>query len=965
VPDPICLNCGRGHLQQISSRYHCYLCGWNGDRPEDSGRVEEVRAQRDAQLRQRAKVVAERERQARAEKLRRAELLQAERQREEQRAELLRAEQQRGEQRLRRERKLLKEDALKRLRASVEHEFLGTDQLWQSSYSGVVSEEELRSLKAEFVQRWFRKLPALDQPDAEQAAAIATTSNNVQVVARAGSGKTRTLINRALFLQQHCGVEPHQMLLLAFNRKAAEEMVERLQKAAKGRKVPQAMTFHALAYGLVHPSQQLLHDDGDNLGLTDEVQSIINDHLRVPKWAEKVRSLMRAHWREDWERIVRGGHLLSQEDFLRYRRSLPRVTLHGGYVKSWGEKLIADFLFEHSIPYQYERNFWWGERNYRPDFTLFGDKKSVVIEYFGRSGDRDYDEMSERKREYWRSRRDWSLIELCPDDQPDVPEKFRARLRRLLEANGFRCIRRSDEEIWEQISERAVDHFSRAMTGFIQRCRKLRFDAASLAEAIRRHKVSSTAEGQFLEIANQLYPLYLQRLAATNQEDFDGLLQRAEETINLGRTHWDRGSGQGDLRDLKFLLIDEHQDFSAAFDHLVRAIKSRNPDMLVYCVGDDWQAINRFAGSDLKYFTDFPEQQRPATRLHLATNYRSPKQIVEAGNAVMRGRGVPALPRRNDAGQVLVADLSRFFPTALEAEYHQGDIVTPAVVRLILKAADAGQSVVLLSRRNEGLPWFVNRDNGAQRTLDAFLQHVRGRLPKGTKVTASTAHSFKGKEEDCVIVLDAIVRSYPLIHPDWVFTRVFGNNVKDIVEEERRLFHVAVTRAKGTLVLITESGADSPFLEDIRAATVPPLVDWAQYPPPLPAAPRVIVKVANQDENTARGTLEIRELLQAEGFKFITTPLLCWAKSIPEGGFNMDRLQDSSWGRVADRVEVRICDYADTALQTFMVAKGTWQLLADRDGRPILTTGASATTPSPAVGELLKLDVAARIPWRR
>ncbi|MEJ6484274.1 hypothetical protein N0Y54_23660 [Nostoc punctiforme UO1] len=89
---------------------------------------------------------------------------------------------------------------------------------------------------------------------------------------------------------------------------------------------------------------------------------------------------------------------------MHYRRSLPREGLDGNYYKSFGEKVIANFLLEHNITYKYERNFWWNEINYRPDFTIFtGENQGIVIEYFGLEGDPYYDIISDEKREYWRN----------------------------------------------------------------------------------------------------------------------------------------------------------------------------------------------------------------------------------------------------------------------------------------------------------------------------------------------------------------------------------------------------------------------------------------------------------------------------------------------------------------------------------------------------------------------------------
>ncbi len=56
---------------------------------------------------------------------------------------------------------------------------------------------------------------------------------------------------------------------------------------------------------------------------------------------------------------------------------------------------------------------------------------------------------------------------------------------------------------------------------------------------------------------------------------------------------------------LKYILIDEYQDFSKLFFDLILAIKCFNPKVQIFATGDDFQAINGFAGSDLNYFTNF------------------------------------------------------------------------------------------------------------------------------------------------------------------------------------------------------------------------------------------------------------------------------------------------------------------------------------------------------------------------
>ena len=176
---------------------------------------------------------------------------------------------------------------------------------------------------------------------------------------------------------------------------------------------------------------------------------------------------MLAHFREDWERIIAGSHDCPPAEFLRIRRALPHVALNGDYLKSRGEKLIADFLFEHDIPYSYERNHWWDGINYRPDFTLFlAGETGAVIEYFGLQGDPDYDQMTTEKRVYWREKSGWTLIEITPREIGESRSGgFREALCAQLRARGFACERLSEDEIWDRARKRAIDQFTKPKNG--------------------------------------------------------------------------------------------------------------------------------------------------------------------------------------------------------------------------------------------------------------------------------------------------------------------------------------------------------------------------------------------------------------------------------------------------------------------------------------------------------------------
>ena len=276
-----------------------------------------------------------------------------------------------------------KRAVVRRLNTAMEQDYLGVDQVFPSwNHNGAVSQAEFELHRTAFVKRWLEQNAGVALDD-EQAAAVATTDRNVQVVARAGSGKTRTIVARAIFLQKHCGVSPREILLLAFNVDAADSMKARLAEAVST-ELPHVMTFHALAHAIVHPDEALIYDDAsaDQLGLSRAVQEVIDAHLRSPEHRARIRDLMLAQFRDDWEQIVEGHFELGIDEFLAYRRSLQRESLNGEFVKSFGERLIANTLFEHGVAYRYERNFHWGATNYRPDFTVL-EPVPVVIEYFG------------------------------------------------------------------------------------------------------------------------------------------------------------------------------------------------------------------------------------------------------------------------------------------------------------------------------------------------------------------------------------------------------------------------------------------------------------------------------------------------------------------------------------------------------------------------------------------------------
>lgn len=791
-----------------------------------------------------------------------------------------------------------------RMMAVLTSDFLGVDQAHaEDSDSEFLTIQELITLKRDFVVDWAKRELNLTL-DEEQALAVATFGGDVLVTARAGSGKTRVLVTRAIFLIRHCRLNPNELLLLAFNRKAAEEMQSRISESVPGA-VPHVMTFHALAYGLVNPEEELVYDniETNSEARSRVVQNIVDECIVDPNFGPRIREVMLEHFRTDWETIAAGGFDLSMSDYIRNRRALTSETLNGEYVKSYGEKLIANTLFENGIEYRYERNIRWDGHNYRPDFSIVtGEDTGVIIEYFGMMGDPDYDDQAQAKREFWQARLGWTLIELTRANINLPLASFNDNLLTALAECGISAKPLTEEEIWSTIKNRAIDRFTGALATFVSRCRKQGLNETSLSELKNSHVTLTNFEATFLDIGCSVYRSYLGRLQETGQEDFDGLMWRAIDSLNHGQTRFARKQGRevGDLKRIRHVLIDEFQDFSQMFYKIAMGVRISSPSVQFFCVGDDWQAINAFAGSERRFFFDFDRYFNNTLALDVKRNYRSPKSVVDTGNSLMAHQGPQAIANQKEPGVVLSCDLGAFVATATEEARHQGDIITPAVLRLIHRCLQRGEDVVLLARRNH-VPGYVRYDERLpqmQAGLERFLANIKSYFPLEDhhRISISTTHKYKGLEKAAVVVVDAKAGSYPLIHPSWIFMRIFGDTVEKLEADERRLFYVALTRATKVLLLLTDSMAESPFLTEIRARTTLKTLDWSNLSPVSSLdSPRLEIRIFNG--------YEVRETLKQQGYRY-NAQIKTWYRTVDAETFESATIKNQVWFVPSVRVEI-------------------------------------------------------------
>ena len=918
----------------------------------------------------------ERQRLAEVERIRQVEI--SEQKKREELAALARAESEAQEQEIAKLRQILSLDAI----AWFQDDYLTANTHFQSKYGTFNLEVEYKQFRREFLRGWFESnvLPTSTNKVLladEQLDAIGEVHGNIQLIARAGSGKTSTVVYRAFFLIRHCRVKPSEIMMLAFNRLASIEIRRRLlylfvpvaekilktkvsEKLAAQRmlkaadrvaieseaidetstelnvELPFVLTFHALARAVVQPTGAILHDDEGNNDrtLSTLVQELVDWVLKDPAKGLDIKSLLLAHFKNDWERVVDEHYNLSKEEILEWRRSLPKQSIDGRYFKSTGEKLIADFLFENSVEYLYERNFWWGGQNYKPDFTILNSSNSgTIIEYFGLSGNPSYDRQKEEKQKFWSQKPEWSLVSLYPHDLArGGVDGFKETLRSHLKRHGVAMQPLSEEEIWQKIKEEGILRYTKAITQFILRCRQLGWDVKELGSRAEKHDSLNEIESNFIKQASYFFGLYTNKLGEQGDTDFSKLLADAAAAISSGKHTFNRVPGNGDFRVLKYVFVDEFQDFSYAFDSLLRAILIVNPSIQLFCVGDDWQAINGFAGADLKYFESFENSFPKSKILNLSTNYRSDKYVVEFGNQIMNGQGIPAQASHSRQTRISIAYLDKIKPTPHEQEVHNGDLITPALLRLLQEELEKNRDIVILSRTNT-IPYYVSQNSSdvSSRKLDGYLTHIRSFFDEdlARRITISTSHRYKGREKKTVILLDAIERRYPFIHPDWVFSRILGSDLSSVMSEERRLLYVASTRAIVKLIVLTDQKEITPFLNLQTNKELIQEIKWENLEGPTSVTKQVLVLVGNSAQSRGDGTFPLRDLLKSSGYEYIPGVWSHWRKAYVASNFSIGELREELWAQKdvsikKSGIEVRLVVSPNVEFARFSITGDEW-----------------------------------------
>jgi DNA helicase IV len=590
----------------------------------------------------------------------------------------------------------------------------------------------------------------------QREACIRLEDNNL-LVACAGSGKSATMVGKLAYALAKELYKPDEILLLAFNKSAADELRTRIAKQLKVEENAlecRVTTFHALGRGIIQEvtgrPPQLANWIGHPAGETKFLDAIISslfesDQEFASHWTE----LLVVHPKAD----IAPQHFDRQVDYDRYvaaqfRGGQVTIGTHAGkYVKSLQEQKIANWLWLNSVEFEYEKQVAVEDesgspRHLHPDF--YYPQTGTIHEHFALNADgtspfADYVTQAEVKRQsYGLNEIDFFETTSAQASDGTLIDVLKA----ALSARGYVFKRRDYADIQKALEPVLIEHYHKIISTCIKHIRARRLTLDALLELAETLHDKARAE-LFARVVWAITKEYSKRLERAKEIDFDSMIADAVRLIETGKFQ----------SPYSLILVDEFQDISEPRANLIKALRKQHASCKVFAVGDDWQSIYRFAGSDIGLFTQFEAHFGEAWTGRLEQTYRC-NQLIAQTAAEFVQRNPAQLKKSVRSNRDAIPRSIRVIPI--------GDKDTnpnyAEACQALLQRLDKGLGNVSDQWRTKPghklkalVLWRYNR-------LDPFA----GRVPsfENIEVVGMSFHRAKGLEADYVILLDVSEGDY-------------------------------------------------------------------------------------------------------------------------------------------------------------------------------------------------------------
>lgn len=472
----------------------------------------------------------------------------------------------------------------------------------------------------------------------------------------------------------------------------------------------------------------------------------------------------------------------------------------------------------------------YSHKPYTPDFVIYQNGKIAYIEHFGITENGKNDRYSQDELEQYKKaindkiklhkQHDTTLIytfSVYNDGKP-----LTEHLQEALEAKGFELKPRSNKEVMELLVAGEENRYVRKLINLI--CRfisNFKVNGYNAEEFNRMyHSTQNVRSRLFLEICHDCYLEYDRWLKENKAVDFEDMINESARLLREVKEMKQKLS-------FKYIIVDEYQDISRQRFDLTKAL-SEVTDAKIIAVGDDWQSIYAFSGSDITLFTKFSEKMGYAKMLKIVKTYRNSQEVIDiAGNFIQKNSEQirkRLLSPKNITDPVIIYTYDstakgRKGDRRSGSNYAVAHAVETALTQLIMYKKQEGRlpgTILLLGRY---------AFDGDHLEKSGLFEFVRGgskiksvKYPK-LDITFMTAHSSKGLGYDDVIIVNGKNETYGFpskIEDDPVLAFVIKGDRSIDYAEERRLFYVAMTRTKNRVFFVAPEQNPSEFLLELK-----------------------------------------------------------------------------------------------------------------------------------------------------
>lgn len=650
--------------------------------------------------------------------------------------------------------------------------------------------------------------------DKQQRRSIVSEEDNCLVISSAGSGKTSSIVGKVKYLLEIKKIEPSRLLLISYTNKAALELTERISTPSlKG------YTFHKLAIDIIAQSMGVKPSICDN---TDALfVGIFHELSKNKNFKENVLQYLANYQvnEADWERRKNERReQLSELKSNQLKALFPDMDGKPIYVRSEQEKNICFVLSSLCVKFRYEESYEYEvadetHSQYRPDFSIYfeqnGKQKRIYLEHFGINEQghvpawfsAEKDISYEEKNQAYNDGINWKKVvhekygtELLFTTSADFQNgDIREKIKNLLLKANVPFNEIDDADLYDLALPKGSKQekaFIRLVATFVTLAKS---GGKSLESVLRKVANAQDRRNEFIikNIFKPVYERYIDTLKQRGQIDFTDAILWATEICKLKHpVAYD------------YIIVDEFQDISIDRYNFLKALRDGNPSAKLYCVGDDWQSIYRFSGSDMTLFNRFSEYFGFTEINKIETTYRFGNPLVSMASGFIQ---------RNKAQiQKDIHPFNQDIKTELEFyAYERRDYCKS--IGEIIDSIPSDKSIFLLGRYSFD-DYYLSFMYQGEREGNKFFYYINGR-----KIEFLTVHKSKGLEADYVILLQCNkdIYGFPsLVSDDPVLNYVLTESDQFPMGEERRLFYVAITRAKVKTLVLYDKRFPSIFVDE-------------------------------------------------------------------------------------------------------------------------------------------------------